>query len=211
MKNKKYPLYDTLEEISDLKDLVLTKASDLPDKIAFVYPCETGEMRKTYSDLKEDINAFGTWLYKNKIKDKHVAIIGKNSYEWLVAFLACVNGGNVAVAIDKGLPSNEINALLELGECDYALVTDQFVEKVDPKQVKKVIDLGTFDTILYEGRKLLKSRNTEFLEYKIIPDKTAAILFTSGTSGKSKGVELTNHNIAFEINKTCQLFKPYLF
>ena len=208
MKNKKYPYYDTLEDISDLKDLILTKAADSPDKIAFVYPCETGEMRKTYHDLKEDINAFGTWMYKNKIKDKHVAIIGKNSYEWLVAFLACVNGGNVAVAIDKSLPANEISELLKLADVDYALVTDQYVEKVDTKLVKKVFDLGTFDTILYEGRKLLRDKNNDFLTYQIIPDKTAAILFTSGTSGKSKGVELTNHNIAFELNRTCQLYKP---
>ena len=208
MKNKKYPYYDALEDISDLKDLILTKAADSPDKIAFVYPCETGEMRKTYHDLKEDINAFGTWMYKNKIKDKHVAIIGKNSYEWLVAFLACVNGGNVAVAIDKSLPANEISVLLKLADVDYALVTDQYVEKVDTKLVKKVFDLGTFDTILYEGRKLLRDKNNDFLTYQIIPEKTAAILFTSGTSGKSKGVELTNHNIAFELNRTCQLYKP---
>ena len=208
MKNKKYPYYDTLEDISDLKDLILTKAADSPDKIAFVYPCETGEMRKTYHDVKEDINAFGTWMYKNKIKDKHVAIIGKNSYEWLVAFLACVNGGNVAVAIDKSLPANEISELLKLADVDYALVTDQYVEKVDTKLVKKVFDLGTFDTILYEGRKLLRDKNNDFLTYQIIPEKTAAILFTSGTSGKSKGVELTNHNIAFELNRTCQLYKP---
>ena len=208
MKNKKYPYYDTLEDISDLKDLILTKAADSPDKIAFVYPCETGEMRKTYHDLKEDINAFGTWMYKNKIKDKHVAIIGKNSYEWLVAFLACVNGGNVAVAVDKSLPANEISELLKLADVDYALVTDQYVEKVDTKIVKKVFDLGTFDTILYEGRKLLRDKNNDFLTYQIIPEKTAAILFTSGTSGKSKGVELTNHNIAFELNRTCQLYKP---
>ena len=208
MKNKKYPYYDVLEDISDLKDLILTKAADAPDKIAFVYPCETGEMRKTYHDLKEDINAFGTWMYKNKIKDKHVAIIGKNSYEWLVSFLACVNGGNVAVAVDKSLPANEISELLKLADVDYALVTDQYIEKVDTKLVKKVFDLGTFDTILYEGRKLLKEKNNDFLTYQIVPEKTAAILFTSGTSGKSKGVELTNKNIAFELNRTCQLYKP---
>ena len=162
MKNKKYPLYDTLEDITDLKDLVLTKAADLPDKIAFVYPCETGEMRKTFSDLKEDINAMGTWMYKNDIIDKHVAIIGKNSYEWLVTFFACVNGGNVAVAIDKSLPADEINALIKLGECDYAFVTDQYVDKIEEGNVKKVIDLGTFDTLLYEGRKLLREKNTDF-------------------------------------------------
>ncbi len=208
MKNRKYPYHDDLEEISDLKDLILTKASDSPDKIAFVYPCETGEMRKTYHDLKEDINAFGTWMYKNKIKDKHVAIIGKNSYEWLVSFLACVNGGNVAVAIDKSLPANEISELLKLADVDCALVTDQYIEKVDTKIVKKVYDLGTFDTILYEGRKLLRDKNNDYLTYQIDPEKTAAILFTSGTSGKSKGVELTNKNIAFEINRTCQLYKP---
>ena len=208
MKNKKYPYYDVLEDVSDLKDLILTKAADAPDKIAFVYPCETGEMRKTYHDLKEDINAFGTWMYKNKIKDKHVAIIGKNSYEWLVSFLACVNGGNVAVAVDKSLPANEISELLKLADVDYALVTDQYIEKVDTKLVKKVFDLGTFDTILYEGRKLLKEKNNDFLTYQIVPEKTAAILFTSGTSGKSKGVELTNKNIAFELNRTCQLYKP---
>ena len=208
MKNKKYPYYDSLEDISDLKDLILTKAADSSEKIAFVYPCETGEMRKTYHDVKEDINAFGTWMYKNKIKDKHVAIIGKNSYEWLVAFLACVNGGNVAVAIDKSLPANEIADLLKLADVDYAFVTDQYLEKVDTKIVKKVFDLGTFDTILYEGRKLLRDKNNDFLTYQIIPEKTAAILFTSGTSGKSKGVELTNHNIAFELNRTCQLYKP---
>ena len=208
MKNKKYPYYDVLEDVSDLKDLILTKAADSPDKIAFVYPCETGEMRKTYHDLKEDINAFGTWMYKNKIKDKHVAIIGKNSYEWLVSFLACVNGGNVAVAVDKSLPANEISELLKLADVDYALVTDQYIEKVDTKLVKKVFDLGTFDTILYEGRKLLKEKNNDFLTYQIVPEKTAAILFTSGTSGKSKGVELTNKNIAFELNRTCQLYKP---
>ncbi|HBE09076.1 MAG TPA: AMP-dependent synthetase, partial [Lachnospiraceae bacterium] len=100
MKNKEYP-YEEVTQISDLKDMIRQKAVSMPDDTAFIYPCESGEMRKSYKDLFEDVNAFGEWMYHKKIKDKHVAIIGENSYEWLVAFFATVNGGSVAVAIDK--------------------------------------------------------------------------------------------------------------
>ncbi|MCR4846044.1 MAG: AMP-binding protein [Eubacterium sp.] len=207
MKNKAYPYY-TLPEITDLKDMINSKAYTQPDYTAFVYPCDSGEMKKTYEDLKSDINALGTWMYHKKIKNKHVAIIGENSYEWLVVFMAAINGGNVALAIDKGLPEEEITSLLETGEADVAFVSNTFIEKVNKKSVKKVYNLKDFNTILSEGRELISSGKNEFINYDVNPDDTAAILFTSGTSGKSKGVELTNRNIAFEINRTCQLFRP---
>ena len=207
MKNKEYP-YEEVTQISDLKDMIRQKAVSMPDDTAFIYPCESGEMRKSYKDLFEDVNAFGEWMYHKKIKDKHVAIIGENSYEWLVAFFAAVNGGSVAVAIDKSLPDEEIISLAKMGDTDVVFVSDQYYEKVKKKATRKVYNLKDFDDILKEGRKYLKEGKNEFAGYEIIPEKTAAILFTSGTSGVSKGVELTNKNIAFEIVHTSMLFSP---
>ena len=117
MKNKFYDYYD-VTPMENLKEMIEKKAALMPQMTAFVYPCETGEMKKTYLDLKEDVDAFGAWMYSKKIKDKHVAIVGENSYEWLIVYLATVNGGNVAVAIDKGLPEEEIASLAKMGDVD---------------------------------------------------------------------------------------------
>ncbi|MBO4862927.1 MAG: AMP-binding protein [Eubacterium sp.] len=208
MKNKAYDFYD-VTEISNLKEMIDKKANLMPDMTAFVYPCATGEMKKTYFDLREDVNAFGAWMYSKKIKNKHVGLIGENSYEWLVVYFATINGGNVAVAIDKGLPEEEIASLAKSADVDVSFISDTFYDKVSKKVGRKNYNLKDFDDILSEGRKLLKDGAEEYLNYEIDSDKTAMILFTSGTSGVSKGVELTNRNIAFEIVHTSKLYEPY--
>jgi len=207
MKNKAYPYYNP-PQITNLKNMINRRATESANETAFVYPCETGEMKKTFLDLKEDVDAFGAWMYNKKIKDKHVAIVGENSYEWLVAYFACVNGGNVAVAIDKGLPDEEIEALAKTGDVEVGFATDTYFEKANKRIGKKVYNLKEFDDILSEGRGLIREGANDFLNYEIDADKTATILFTSGTSGVSKGVELTNRNIAFEIVHTSMLFEP---
>ncbi len=206
MKNRPYPFYDTLEDITDLKDLLNKREAEIPEKTAVVYPCESGEMKKTYKDLAEDVRAMGNWMYDKKIKDKHIAIIGENSYEWLVIYMAAINGGNVAVGIDKALPEDEIKALIKMADVDTVFISPTYIEKVAKKPSKKVISFADFETILAEGRKLIAEGAIMYDNYTIEPEKTATILFTSGTSGTSKGVELTNKNIAAELNNTCQLF-----
>ncbi len=208
MKNKAYP-YEDVYEITDLKEMISQKAILQPRLTAFVYPCDTGEMRKTYLDVKEDVNAFGAWMYSKKIRGgKHVAIVGENSYEWLITYFATINGGNVAVAIDKSLPDKEIVELARMGDADVAFVTKTYIEKLGKKAARKIYDLSDFDDILKEGRRLLKEGATDYINYEIDKDATATILFTSGTSGVSKGVELTNRNIAYEIEHTSMLYSP---
>jgi long-chain acyl-CoA synthetase len=208
IKNRPYPLYDSLKDISDLKELVTRQASEIPEKTAFVYPCATGEMKKSFQDLADDVSAIGTFMYDKKMKDKHIAIIGENSYEWLVTYLAAVGGGNVAVGIDKGLPEEEIKELLKKADVDAVFVSQTYINRIPKKAGRKIYSFADFEDFLSEGRKLIAGGAIEYDNYGVEPDKTATILFTSGTSGSSKGVELTNRNIAAEINRTCQLFAP---
>ena len=208
MKNKAYPLYDSLKQISDLKEMIRIKAEQQPEKTAFVYPCNSGEMKKSYGDLESDVNALGAWMYDKKLKDKHIAIIGENSYEWLIVFLAAVCGGSIAVAIDKALPEEEQKELLRISDAEAVFVSPTYAAKIPEEPGRPVYSFSDIDDFLEEGRHLEAGGAIEFENYGMEPDRTAAILFTSGTSGTSKGVELTNRNIAEEINQTCKLFAP---
>ncbi len=206
MKNKAYPYYEN-PLIRDLRDLVSGKAETQPQTAAFVYPGQDGDITKTYKELYEDVNAMGTWFYQKKLQGRHIALVGENSYEWIVTFLSAILSGNVAVAVDKSLPENEIQTLLKTGDATIVFAGEAYKEKVKKKSGRKIFGFGEFEEILAEGRKALEKGKDDFLRYEIDPDKTAAILFTSGTSGASKGVELTNRNITFEINQTCKLFR----
>ena len=206
MKNKAYPYYEN-QLIRDLKDLVAGKAETHPDAKAFIYPTDDGDVTKTYGDLYDDINAMGTWMLQKKLWGKNMALVGENSYEWIVTFFATIMCGSVAVAIDKGLPEDEIQELLKKGDASVVFVSETFKDKLKKKNGRRIFTFGEFDEMLAEGRSLLEKGKKDFLRYEIDPDRTAAILFTSGTSGSSKGVELTNKNITFEINQTCKLFR----
>lgn len=206
MKNKPYPLY-SLPQISDLKDMVCRRTAESSDEIAFSFAAGAGKTaRRTFKEFSDDINAFGTYLFSKGYHNSHIAIIGKNSYEWLVAFLAVVNGGNVAVPIDKNLPSEKVCQLLKQSDCCAAVVS-----KKGENLITEADNISSFSTICFseyiaEGKKLIEKGNHEFLDFEVSPEKLAAIFFTSGTTGDSKGVMLSHKNMASDINAACKNF-----
>lgn len=209
MKNKPYDLYK-LPPIRDLKDMLTQKKKLIPDKTAFTFSKGRDFISKTYAKVYEDVYSLGTWLYAQNYHGKHIAIIGENSYEWLVVFFAIVCGGNVAVPIDKELPENEIARLLEKADVQVIFYSKAYRELVTNavKILKKDISvycMSDMQNYIDIEEKIASGKNS-FADYEIDRKQLCCIMFTSGTSGSSKGVMLSHENIAEDINSSCKLF-----
>jgi long-chain acyl-CoA synthetase len=201
MKNKPYDLYQ-IPMIRDLKDMLLQKLQTQPDGIAFAFSKTHNQMvEKTYREFYEEVNALGTWMEQQRIQG-HIAVVGANSYEWLLCYFAIVNGGNVAVPIDKELPEQEMAKLFQKAD-----VRTAFLSRPDScSDLVQKYSMEGMDSYIAEGKRLIREGHKEFIDYRIDNEKMCCIMFTSGTSGESKGVMLSHQNIAEDINGSCRLF-----
>lgn len=206
MRNKPYPLYE-LPQIGNLRELLEQKEKRMPERTAFIYSQGYGQTReKTYHDFYCEVNALGTWEYRNGLRGTHIAIIGENSYEWLLAFFSIVNGGNVAVPLDRELPKEEILGLLRKADVTAVFCSETYLELVGNLEQVVVFPMSEVEHYVEAGKRYLAEGAAEYLNYEIDRKKLCCILFTSGTSGVGKGVMLSHENIAEDINGSCRLF-----
>lgn len=206
--NRNYPLYDIQPEKSSLKELVRLQSEKIPNKIAFRYTIgkkEVGE--KSYAEFADDVQNLGTYLYSRNFRNIHIGIVSENSYEWITAFMATVNSGNIAVSIDKEMSEKQVHDLLKRSDCKAVFVSQNYIDLVEKAENIQIINMQKFNEFLEHGKTLIQNGSKEFEEYEIISDNLAAIFFTSGTMGKYKGVMLSNRNIISNINSACKLFR----
>ncbi len=193
---------------STIRDIIVQaeKRFQGEDAIRYKVGKDTVEA-KSYSQLKQDSESFSRILQELGEKGSHIAITGMTSYYWIVAYLGTVNSGSVAVPLDVSLPSDELCELLDRSDAAvfvYDEVRKDVAEMVREKcpKVKYLISMQKekSDESAFSMQELLVKREGTF-ECEIEPDSLCTILFTSGTTGKSKGVMLTQRNLAE--NATC--------
>lgn len=206
----------SFKRFRDIKQLIYNSAKLYPNNIAFTTKIkntnnETEYINHTYTDLLNDINAFGTSLYKLGLKNKRVAVIGYNCYEWAVAHLSNLLGNIVSVPLDKGLQIGELENSLVRSEVE-AIVFDHKLEEVMKEIIKngktkikyyicteKMPEYLYFYDLLADGKREIEKGNKDYINAKIDPYKMSILLFTSGTTSLSKAVMLNQNGIATNI------------
>lgn len=163
--------------------------------------------KKTYTDLKNDSECFSAALQSLGEVKSHIAVLGTTSYEWVVSYMGIVNSGSVAVPLDAQLSAAELSDLLNRAEVTTLVYDESKAQAAEEAKkacpgLKHVISMSGESAV--EGAlpfwKLLGEQNPGY-DYVPQPEELATIMFTSGTTGKSKGVMLTHRNLAE--NATC--------
>lgn len=207
---KNYRLH-ACEKIKDLKELVKRSSDKYKNRDAFRIKTAEGAVRGiSYKELYKDVEALGTAMMRLGILKSHVAVTGDNCYEWVVTYLAVVNGGAVIVPIDKELPESEIANIIkqsDSGTVVYSEALEPVIRSLQPQlpQLKCCIGMQkktahgcfkSFTQLIQYGRKLLEQGYTAYKDTVTDPEKMCVILYTSGTTGNSKGVMLSHKNLA---------------
>ena len=176
-----------------------------------------GEFEKiTYKQFGEDVIALGTALTnKYNLKDEKIVIIGENTYHWYVSYMAALCGAGIAVPVDKELPPNELENVINRSKATiviYSTKKKEIIKKVEDNlpRVKYFVQMNSEDkllgreiglnTIINEGKKLVNSGDNSFMKIKIDPDEFKVLIFTSGTTSAAKGVMICNRNLAENVN-----------
>lgn len=124
MKGIGYPLYETTV-FEDFRIMTENVAKKFPDRIALSYrinPHDKEPIEVTYAEARDYIRDMGTELINMGCTDKHVAIVGESSYEWVCSYFCLMSIGSVTVPIDKDLPADEIATIMNSAECEFVFI-----------------------------------------------------------------------------------------
>ena len=215
-RKRNYPLYETTM-FKDIREMTENAAERFPDKNALSYKKKATSketLHYTYSEGRDFIRFIATEFISMGMRDTNVAIIGEASPEWVFSYFALMSIGAVTVPIDKELPAPDMASILNTAGCPFVVYSTAIADKI--KEVKELCPaLSTFvemgdgcedfainlDTVRVQGKAKFESGDNSYYDYEIDPKRLASIVFTSGTTGKGKGVMLTTENICMDMQQ----------
>ncbi len=215
--------------INNLKDMINQSVELYSENNAFMLKNADGSYKGVkYSDFKSDIDGFGTALINLGLKDKFIAVISENRYEWCVTYLSTVNGAGVIVPLDKELPLSEIENLLIRSDASAVVFSKKYEKEmrmlaatlpsikyfIRMDREERTSDIGiqegsdskflSFKSLIDKGRNLIASGNRTFIDADIDCEKMCSLIFTSGTTDLAKAVMLSHKNICADVMGVCQ-------
>lgn len=209
MINRNYPLYD-VPKINSLRELIDMQAEHNPYKNVFRFREGKEICAITYRELKKQTEYLGTELLARGYRDKKVALLGENSYQWLLGFFSITGAGNVVVPLNKELSAKDLAALIKDSGCAALIYSDTYADVAQKlkdtylaEYLMEYINMTEYDAMLKAGKNAIAEGDTSYINHSLDVDKTVVIVYTSGTTGASKGVMLSHKNIARNTYGAC--------
>lgn len=214
------PLYK-VREFDNIRELVDMSADLFGSRPAFEIKKKSGATRLvSYKEYREDINALSTALIDFGITDNCAAICSDNCYEYCMLYLSAICAGGVIVPVDKELFPADILGIINASESKILFVDSKILERLKDTDLGgiKLVCIGadndteeaeSFESFIGRGRKLIADGRELYKNITHDVNKLCTLLFTSGTTGVSKGVMLCQKNFVFEVKAAMSVIKIY--
>lgn len=203
----------TIPEYQTIREIIVKGTAAGGDKKQFMFLDRNKELKEiNYNQTWKRISRLGTYFFSKGLKNgKKIAIISENNIDWVFAYYAILVGGNVCVPMDAKLTYDDLEDQIIRCGCDGLVYSPKFKSFVEEIKTKSDIPsmeyfcTDKFDEYYVAGKKLIKEGDDSFEKVEVKPDDLACICYTSGTTGKSKGVMLTHRNVASDCTSSCRV------
>lgn len=195
---KPYPYYEH-ERVPTIRALVDTCAALWQSRTAIAYEKRKEIKQVSFLSLQQQVDSIARWLYKHHLHTQHIAILGENSYLWILSYLSVTSSGHVAVPLDKELPAEALSQLVADSDCSIVIFSEEYRDVAEgmSRPGLTMYSMAQLEQLAAEGASIQ--------EAPPMPEENqlASIVFTSGTTGRSKGVMLTHGNLCADIHGSC--------
>lgn len=196
-----------VRDVSSIRELTETSCEMYAQNVAFLYKKGDTVHEVRYEQVGKDIRALATYFNSLGLENEKIAVTGKNSYFWSLTYMAVCSGTGVIVPIDKDLRGDEVAYLLEHAEAKAIVCSPEAVAKVTASGYKgMIISMDDLPDCIEKGSRLMYDGDTSYRDHKVDPFGLGILLYTSGTTGVSKGVMLSQHNICSNIVQVRRVF-----
>lgn len=195
MKNHKYPFYET-PDVNNMRDIISYCAKTFGNKTAFNYLSKKSEIKVSYKEFYNQVIALSAYFISRGFNRTHIALIGENSYNWLLVYFAVVNSNNVIVPIDKELSSSDISMILEKSDSSILVYSPTYEDEVaEVAENLELINMNNLTDFIKNGENIITKGGKSCLDIELDDNAMCTIVYTSGTTATPKGVMLSHKNI----------------
>lgn len=208
---KHEPVYDR-GEFASVRELVEWASATHGERIAYSYapnPHKSEVEKKSFARLGEDIRGLATALYARGCAGKHLALVGKMSYEWVLTYFATLSIGGILVPLDRDWTAEDLADTAKRADVSFVAFEAELSDKTE--RVAKALGKdtpvftllgegeGSIASLTAEGKERMEAGDRSYYEARIDPTALSLLVFTSGTTGKGKGVMLTQNAILADL------------